>query len=304
MVVTLTASSQVQIFQLVNGTAFIEFQVLNLSHAHSISSFNTGAQSCIAVARSKKSPTDAAHMVKTVVYCWSGSSNTFVKWQELATRGARHVEFFTVGRSSFLVASCSRTTEHFNARTYTFLWSNFHRRFLLYQYLPTSGAVSSKAIFTPSATYLAIHEENGQIHTTKLFRWNGTYFDQVLTSFDVGFTLAMGNQIYKIVQSNIYRLNLSSRQFDFHSTLPGPPRNTSSVYSSFLVGGSYYIAGRSHRRGYMFVHRMTGFDFAPYQKVLVPSASFSLKVFTMLQNEMFMTVMYGNTLKLLHWHQY
>ena len=301
---TLITSSHLQIFELRNQSNFVEIQSLTLSYAQSVMGFHIGGRSCFAVAQSKRMPRDGEHEVKSLLYCWNASSKTFTKHQELATRGAVHVELVSIGQSFFLIVSCSRRGKNSNSLIYSYVWSEQRQQFLLYQYLPSEGAISTKAITTQHSTYLTVREVDGLLHTTKIFIWNGTYFSQKqLVSSETGFIFAVGHSIFKIADSNIYTLDLYSKEFVFHSVLAGS-RNRTNAYSFFTVSNEFYLAETQYgRNGIMslLIYRMNGFDFTPYQNLALQSDSFSVKVLWLHQNGVLLAIMYDNVLKLFKW---
>ena len=308
-IIVILTSSQLKIFQQSNRSAFEEVQSLTLNHGKSIKSFQVGSKSFIAVARSQHFPVNGGSRdnrdVKTVLYCWSNSIKAFVKCQELLARGATHIEFVQIRQSSFLIVSCSKMQGN-NSQTFVFVWSNRRQEFLLYQYLSTKHVVSINAMLTQNTVYLAVHEESEQtLAETKLFFWNGTYFNEFMSSSGRGLIFAMGHRVFKIVDSVIYRLNFESKKFTFHSTLPGPENGTITASSSFVVSNEHFIAGRwceANEKQSLFIYRMTGFDFDTYQSLpMATRVPFAMKVLWRQRNEVIIAVMEDSVLKLLQW---
>jgi len=215
-----------------------------------------------------------------------------------------HVEFVHIGQSSYLIVSGSRKQANSNSRTFIFVWSNRRQKFLLYQYLSTRDVVSVDAVLVQNFVYLAIHEESGKTLTTRLFFWNGTYFDEFMSFSGAGLVFSMGSKIFKIVDSIIYRLNLDSKEFTFHSTLPGPENSTITASSSFAVSNEYFIAGslrEANEKQSLFIYRMTGFDFDPYQNLPMTGEPFVMKILWQHSSEAVVAVMKDNVIKLLQW---
>lgn len=305
MLAVLTTSSLVRVFELRNQSIFVEVQILPSRQAWSLKGFSLRENVCLAVAQSSQAlRSNREHEAKSVLYCWNATLKSFEKLQDIATRGAVHVEFVSIGNTfKFLVFSSSRYQGQTSTQTSVYVWSAGRQRFLLYQYLPIVGAVHSSAVSTEDSTFLSVHQVNGSTGSgTKLFAWNGTHFHHVQTvSSRSSYIFAAGRCMFMISSGIIYRHDMDSKNFSFHSTLQGP-QDSRDLYEYFTASNEHFIAvGHFEGNESVAIYRLNGFDFVPYQKISVPSNLSSIKVFGVQEGKLLLAIMGRNKIELLEW---
>lgn len=308
MLAVLTTSFLVHVFELHNQSIFVEAQILPSRQAQSIKGFSLRGRDCLAVAQSSQAlQSGVEDKAKSALYCWNATSDSFEKLQDIATRGALHVEFVSIRHIfEFLVFSCSRYRGQTNTPTYVYVWSEDRQRFLLYQYLPTVGAIRSSAMSAEDSTFLSVHQINGDASSsTNIFVWNGTYFHHVQSlSARTGYVFAAGRCMFMVSSGVIYRHDMDHKNFTFHSTLRGP-QDSRDLYEYFTASNEYFLVV-SHFEGNgsdsLAIYRLNGFDFVPYQNIPVQSGlSSATKVLGLQQDKLLLAIIGGKNMELLEW---
>ncbi len=306
LLVILTNYSLIHVFELRNQSSFVEIQVLPSRQAWSLKGFSMGRKDCLAVAQSSQALGNNGDEVRSVLYCWNATMQHFQKFQDLDTRGALHVEYVSTGSThKFLVFACSRYRGKSSMLSYVYVWSSLEQRFFLFQYLPTFGAVRSIAVHTEDATFLSVRQMKGSLNSsTKMFAWNGTHFHHVtFVSPRAGYVFAAGQCMFIISSGTIYRRDVDSKDFTFHSTLQGS-HDLRDVYEYFSTDNEHFLAV-SHFMGNtsssLAIYRLNGFDFVPYQNVSIPSGLSFVKVFSLVENGLVLAVIGRQNIELLEW---
>lgn len=280
-VIVITASSpvHVQVYALVRST-FHLVQTLPIIDAnpHSIEAFSFGEQHCVAIAGSRSE-----------IYCWNHTSEVFEKLQDVLTRGAVHVRYVSTEFFNFLVFSCGGGAN--DAPSFVYTWASLVGEFLLFQYLPTVGAISSTAQSTAAGSFIAIEQLSDDLSTSSvLFKWNGTYFDDV-QSFDSStvYLFAAKGCIFLASLPAIYRYDSSSNKFIVHSSLSRHEGDSVIAYKYLHINTEHYLAvyARSATNdddvaiysGDVTIYRLDGLDFVAHQTLQAPSGTFALHGF-------------------------
>ena len=302
----LTNSSLIRVFKLGDYSILDEIQTLPISQAHSLKGFSVGGRSCLAVARSSQALTSQQeNEAKSAVYCWNNTVKQYEKLQDLATRGAFHVEFVSIGSArELLVFSCSKYQGRSNTSSYIYVWSPQQQCFFLYQYLRTVGAVRSSAMSTEDLTILSVDQVNEDAgSSTKLFAWNGTYFHHAHSVSRPGHAFAAGRFLFFISSGTIFRCDKDSKNFTFHSTIQNQ-RDSRDFYEYFTIDNEHFLAVSQftgNGNASLAIYRLNGFDFVPYQDVSVPSSFSSIKVFRLRKNTLVLAIMGEEKIELLKW---
>lgn len=300
-------TSVIRVFELCRHSIFAEIQTLPSRYARSLKGFSLERRNCLAVAQSSQAlRSGQENGTKSVIYCWNTTSNLFEKFQDIATRGALHVEYVSIGPSlKYLVFACSRYQGQLSSNSYVYIWSEARQEFSLLHYLPAVGAVRSSAVYTENSMFLSVQQVNGSAgSSTKIFAWNGTRFHDVqIVSSRAGYVFAAGRWLFIISSGTIYRYDTDSRNFTFHSTLQGP-HDLRDIYEYFTTDNEHFLAchhfdGSANTS--LVIYRLNGFDFVPYQNVSMPSGMSSVKVFRLREEGLVLAVMGGKNTEFLEW---
>ena len=257
LLVILTSSHVVQVYEL-SETGPSLFQNIS-SSAITILSIETVTVSdryCI-----------AATGGRSELYCWNKFNHTFEKVQDIFTVGAVHVKYTTADGLQILIFSCNGT-----APSFVYVWDEQTSSFLLLQYLPTTGAVSTSAISTPSSTFLSVAQHSNGEHYDHsiLFQWNGTHFNQLqlIHSRDT-LLFSAGEMLFLTSPGMLLRFDVQVSSFVNHSALP---YSTSGVYGHFTINTEHYVVvgkGSSEEdatsSGTVYISQLYGAGIVPHQ---------------------------------------
>ena len=300
----LTNSSFIRVFKLSDYSILAEIQTLPISQAHSLKGFSVGGRICLAVARSSQAlRSQQENEAKSAVYCWNNTTKQYEKLQDLATRGAFHVEFVSIGSArELLVFSCSKYQGRSNTSSYIYVWSSQHQRFFLHQYLRTVDAVRSSPMSTENSTILSVYQENGDAgSSTEFFAWNGTYFHHAQSVSKASHVIAAGKFLFIISNGLIYRSDNVYNNFTPHSVI----QDQRDFYESFTADNEHFLVVSQFKgsgNAIVAIYRLNGSDFVPYQDVSVPSLSAvsSVKVLKSRRNTLVLAIG-EKKIKLLKW---
>ena len=304
-----TTSFRVYIYEIVNSS-FSLFQTLPSVDAHDVESFSLNSDHCLAVASSQR---DRLKRGKSELFCWNATSAQFVKWQNIGSRGAVHVKFVSVDSFKFLIFSCFSYNGRFEVSSSVYSWSYEVREFQLFQYLPTVGAIHSSVLSTRNEAFISIysshHNSSTEHHESKIFKWNGTYFD-ILQSFhsDPVYLFRAGHFIFIASEGHIYRYDSVTQNFISHSTISNQQQNSTAIYEYFSINTEHYLAVSlsagsvpSSKNSEIILHRLEGANFFPHQTISVPSHATSLHLLRMRNGRKVLSFTGGDRVLLFEW---
>lgn len=228
-------SANLHIYELLQSTSLL-LQTLTLSLSTPLATmeaFSVSGRDCVAVAGGRGQ-----------IFCWSASSQSFLKTQDLYTSGAVSVEYFQQTGTSFrfLIFSCNGTTAAGGGMpSYVYVWSS--DRFFLFQYLPTSGAVRSSSVSTSAGSFIAVTTQAGQAGQfgSTVFRWNGTHFDHFVTfDSDAAHLFAAGELIFMVSSNALHRFDPVSSSFVTHAPISDDSLRH-AVLQYFSINTEHYL---------------------------------------------------------------
>lgn len=260
-------TDRISVFEIARPSASVSFVLLQtLSNSDGATTTPSRAVTTLALANDRYvvgvGDTSGLHR-------WNAMTQRFDKIQDIATEGALHVEHVTVESLDFLVFACR------GPASYVYVWSDSLDRFLLYQRLPTTGAV--RASGTQSAetgTFVTITQRTSEPRSNSVvvFKWNGTYFDSV-QSFrsNSAHVFAAGACVFLADASNVQRYDAAVGKFVHHTSLPGQ-HNASGEYEHLSLNTEQYLATvgsstESSRNKVVNVYRLAGAGLALHQTI-------------------------------------
>lgn len=284
LVVVIT-TSHVSVYD-IKQSSFMLLQTLSSANPRGVRAFSVGRRHCIAVA----APTSE-------LFCWNALTQQFDRHQEFRIVEAVHVELVSVASRHFLVFSCGGVTS-----SSVFLWNTASDRFLLYQLLPTSGAVRSYAASTTTSagTFVGVAQTDSSSHSSlAVFNLNRTlgYFEHVQSfdSADSASLFAGGNCVFVISSSTVHMFDSASEKFIAQFALPSQHDGLVSFYEYFYINTEHYLvvgsrsdntssavatsSDSSAKNGLVTVYKLAGAQFLPYQTIEAPNGVSALQGF-------------------------
>jgi len=197
----------------------------------------------------------STYRLKSVVYRFNETQQTFDLFQQIDTLGCGRWEHFEIGTSHFLAGAYYHSGGTLELQSQIFRFNSTARQFELFQAIPTTGASDCEYFRIGDASFLAyasFYSDTTATNTTsEIRRFNETTnrfesFQNVSTIgasdweyFDIGDShfLAVVNNFG--AQSVIYRFNDATAQFEqvAHIDTPNPRR-----VGHFTVGDVDYLA--------------------------------------------------------------
>jgi hypothetical protein len=171
-----------------NGTQFVAFQSIPTNAALRWEFFTIGTDSFLAVANYSTDFTTTFN-IDSRIYRWDGAK--FTEFQAIPTSGAHYWKSFTIGSNRFLAVANlhsgpNRTNLEIDSKI--FKWDG--TRFAEFQAIRTTGAVSWDFVAFNGNYYLAAaswkNDAGSYQLDSKVYRWNGTNFEEFLTVPGIG----------------------------------------------------------------------------------------------------------------------
>lgn len=132
---------------------FVPYQSIPTNGAFDWEYFTIGDDRFLAVANYRNKSTCN---INSRVYKWNGTAFDTAHAQDIATNGALHWTFFTIGADHFLAVanSNSTSTSTYNINSRIYWWNGTD--FTFFQAVPTHGAYAWKYFFIGSEHFLAV----------------------------------------------------------------------------------------------------------------------------------------------------
>ncbi|XP_022808762.1 thrombospondin-type laminin G domain and EAR repeat-containing protein-like [Stylophora pistillata] len=147
-----------------NGRQFSVFQKIPTKGAAHFKFFTLNGEKYLAVANFREGST---YSVKSVIFKWNEVFRHFVTLQSLQTYGAYDVRSFNINGHTFLAFACYHSERSHNTE-YSFIYKWDSTKFVLFQCIPTRGALAWHPFIISGHTYLGVanHYDSSQKYNT------------------------------------------------------------------------------------------------------------------------------------------